>query len=120
MSLDVYLIRERLISYDGGTTHHEDREVVYTANITHNLGEMAEAAGIYNALWCPEEECAEFAYQIIPNLEMGLADLKKRPEFFKQFNAPNGWGMYEHFVPFVENYLTACKGFPKAKIEVSR
>lgn len=27
----------------------------YSANITHNLGAMAEAAGIYLALWRPEE-----------------------------------------------------------------
>ena len=120
MSLDVYLIRERLISYDGGTTQHPDNENVYKANITHNLFEMADAAGIYKALWRPEEECAEYAHQIIPNLEMGLADLKSRPEYFEQFNAPNGWGMYEHFVPFVEAYLNACKEFPNAKIEVSR
>ena len=34
--------------------------------------------------------------------------------------ATNGWGMYEHFVPFVEKYLEACKEYPDAVIEVSR
>ena len=28
---------------------------VYSANITHNLGLMAEEAGIYQPLWRPEE-----------------------------------------------------------------
>jgi len=28
--------------------------------------------------------------------------------------------MYEHFVPFVEKYLNACKEYPKSLIEISR
>jgi hypothetical protein len=58
--------------------------------------------------------------KIIELLEKGLADLKERPEYFEQFNSSNGWGMYEHFVPFVEKYLEACKEYPDAIIEVSR
>ena len=53
-------------------------------------------------------------------LEKGLSDLKERPDYFEQFNASNGWGLYKHFVPFVEKYLEACKEYPDAKIEVSR
>ena len=30
-------------------------EGAYSANITHNLGKMAEEAGIYKHLWRPEE-----------------------------------------------------------------
>ena len=54
------------------------------------------------------------------SIEKGLADLKARPEHFKTFNSPNGWGMYEHFVPFVEKYLEACKEYPDAIVGVSR
>ena len=120
MSLDVYLNRKQYLSYDKGTTYTEQDEQVYWANITHNLGEMASKAGIYKALWRPEEINAEKAQDIIELLEVGLTDLKNRPEYFEQFNSPNGWGMYEHFVPFVEEYLKACKEYPKALIEVSR
>lgn len=42
MSLDVYLKAVRPAE-------------VFSANITHNLGAMAEAAGIYRHLWRPEE-----------------------------------------------------------------
>jgi hypothetical protein len=52
--------------------------------------------------------------------EVGLNDLKKRPLHYKNFNAPNGWGTYKHFVPFVEKYLNACKEHPDATIDVSR
>lgn len=120
MSLDVYLFRERLISYDGGTTQYPDNECVYESNITHNLTEMASEAGLYNVLWQPEVEYAEYALQIIPNLEIGLTLLKSDPDRFRAFNPKNGWGTYEGLVNFVETYLTACKEYPQAKIYISR
>jgi hypothetical protein len=120
MSLDIYLTGKRYISYDLGKTFTEDNEIVYQANITHNLGLMASKANIYYALWRPEEIGKTKAGQIIKLLEKGLADLKARPDYFKRFNALNGWGLYEHFVPFVERYLEACKESPDAIIEVSR
>lgn len=107
MSLDFYLSRVQ-------------ETVVFDANITHNLGKMADAAGIYYALWRPEEKGYSTASDIIPLLEKGLADLKSRPDYFQQFNSENGWGMYEHFVPFVERVLNACKEFPDASVEASR
>ena len=120
MSLDVYLTRKKWISYDAGKTLTEEDEIVYDANITHNLGKMAGEAGIYEALWRPEEIGKTKASEIVELLEKGLADLKARPEHFETFNSPNGWGMYEHFVPFVEKYLEACKEYPDAVIKVSR
>lgn len=120
MSLDVYLSRKIYLSYDEGETYTESSEQVYWANITHNLAGMAEKAGIYEALWRPEEIGKTKASEISEILEKGLAYLKAKPEHFEKFNSPNGWGMYEHFVPFVENYLNACKEFPEAVITVSR
>ena len=120
MSLDVYLNRKRYLSYDEGKTYTEDDEQVYWANITHNLCKMAGEAGIYEALWRPEEIGKTKAGEIVELLEKGLSDLKARPEHFEKYNSPNGWGMYEHFVPFVEKYLEACKEYPDAIIEVSR
>jgi hypothetical protein len=111
MSLDVYL-------KDPTSTY--DTDELYWANITHNLGDMAEEAGIYYALWRPDEIGKTKAGEIIELLEKGLADLKARPEHFEKFNSPNGWGMYEHFVPFVEEYLEACKKYPDAIIRISR
>ncbi|HMT01805.1 MAG TPA: hypothetical protein PKD00_00605 [Burkholderiales bacterium] len=122
MSLDVYLLRKKWVSHDAGETFKEKKKykILYSANITHNLGKMAEEAGIYEALWKPEEIGKTKASEIVELLEKGLDDLKARPEHFEKFNSPNGWGMYEHFVPFVEKYLEACKEYPKATIKVSR
>jgi len=119
MGLDVSLKRKYHISYDGGKNLEEKEEYVYDVNITHNLGEMADKAGIYYALWRPCEIDKHFANEIIELLEKGLHELKSKPKYFEQFNSPNGWGMYEHFIPFVESYLNACKEYPNAIIEVS-
>ena len=89
---------------------------VLSVNITHNLGTMADKAGIYYALWHPDEKGWKQAKDIIPILEKGLKKLKAKPEYYKKFNSPNGWGMYQHFVPFVKEVLKACKKYPSAKI----
>jgi len=120
MSLDVYLNRKVYLSYDEGKTYTESTEQVYEANITHNLNKMAQEALIYEALWRPEEIGAVKAKDLIDKLGLGLDAMKNDPEHFKKFNSSNGWGLYEHFVPFVEEYLKACQEYPEALIEVSR
>lgn len=107
MSLDVYLTRLM------PTT-------VYQANITHNLGKMAAEAGIYQHLWRPDEIGVTKAEQLIEPLTRGLELLKSDPVRFEAFNSPNGWGTYQHFVPFVERYLEACKENPGAEVRACR
>jgi len=110
MSLDFYL-----------QYHLDNNDVeVFWKNITHNLNTMADKAGIYKALWRPEEIGAKKAKDVIKLLERGLKELKSRPEYFKKFNPPNGWGDYEGFLKFVESCLEACKKYPNAEIYVSR
>lgn len=93
---------------------------VFSCNITHNLNRMAEAAGIYEALWRPEELNIKTAIELIAPLSEGLEKLKADPEKFKQFNASNGWGNYENLVKFVEEYLEACKQNPDAEVSTWR
>ena len=124
MSLDVYLYGESATEECECTCGHKHTTTVqrdlYHANITHNLGTMADAAGIYKALWRPEEIDVTYARQLIPLLRKGLADLQSSPKTFQRYNSPNGWGMYEHLVPFVKNYLAACEEYPDAIVYVSR
>lgn len=107
MSLDVYL---KVVA---PTT-------IYTANITHNLGKMAEEAGIYYLLWKPEAVGVTTAKQLIEPLTAGLALLESDPERFRKFNPENGWGSYEGLVGFVREYLAACKENPDATVDVWR
>ena len=92
----------------------------YEYNCTHNLGSMATAAGVYEALWRPEEIPANKAGDLIELLSSGLERLYGDPDKYKKLNPSNGWGSYEGLVKFVESYLNACKEFPDAGIHVSR
>jgi hypothetical protein len=93
---------------------------IYDANITHNLGGMADAVGIYQHLWRPDELGITKAKELIAPLRDGLAKLKADPERFKKFDADNGWGRYIDFVPWLEHYLAACEAHPDANVRVSR
>lgn len=106
MSLDVHLSLDNI--------------EVFESNITHNLGGMAAACGVYYACWRPEEINCKKAKHVYPMLTLGIKLLKEHPEFYKQFDAKNGWGKYEHFLPWLEEYAKACKEYPNAKIGVSR
>jgi hypothetical protein len=97
-----------------------DDEEVYSANITHNLNQMADAACIYHHLWRPDEIGITKAGQLIEPLRAGLVLLRSNPEIFKKYNPENGWGNYEGLVRFVENYLEACERYPGAEVYASR
>lgn len=92
------------------------RYELFSANITHNLAKMADAAGIYKVLWQPEEVRAAIARDILPRLTDGLRLLQANPARFRRLNALNGWGKYENLVEFVRKVLTACERWPDAKI----
>ena len=96
----------------------EADSVVYEGNITHNLGRMARAAGMYAELWRPEEIGITKAAQLIEPLRLGLAQLKAEPETYQRHSPENGWGTYEGLVAFVEAYLAACKAWPDADVSV--
>lgn len=93
---------------------------IYWRNITHNLGAMAREAGLYIALWRPDEAGYVFAADLVSPLTEGLALLKGDPERFKAFNPENGWGSYEGLVEFTADYLAACIANPGATVRVSR
>lgn len=92
---------------------------VFTYNITHNLNTMADAAGIYRALWRPEEVKIDRAHQLIGPLTEGLAKLEADPARFKALNPPNGWGDYDGLKKFVSAYLAACRRWPHARVTAS-
>ena len=150
MSLDVYLEVEKAVAVsedplicvrvDGRMREitraewdkvHPDREpimitpehetnTVYHGNITHNLGKMANKAGIYQALWRPEEVAITKGGELIELLATGLQKLRSDPDRFKAMNPPNGWGSYESLLEFVGEYLIACMAYPNATIRVWR
>ncbi|SRR5258706_4505767 len=95
-------------------------DCVFSRNITHNLTKMADEAGIYKALWRPEELGITKAHQLIEPLTNGLIKLEGDPDWFAQFNPSSGWGNYDGLVEFVKTYLKACEQYPNADVEISR
>jgi|TARA_Y100000310_G_C20658500_1_gene803331 hypothetical protein len=94
---------------------------LYDANITHNLGPIAEMVFLYGPLWRPEENGIDTASDLIDPLINGLHDLRRfGRDHFKDAAPKNGWGTYDGFMHFVENLLKACQEDPKAKFTVSR
>jgi hypothetical protein len=81
---------------------------------------MADAAGIYKALWRPEEIDAVYAKDISAIVDEGLIKLVLNPTEYRKYDSPNGWGMYDHFVPFVMAYAEALRNNPDAVIRVGR
>ena len=108
MSLDVYLEREQIVRF------------AFNANITHNLTEMADEAGIYEIVWAPEENGITHAYQLIDPLRAAIDAMLADPDRFKKHDAKNGWGTYKDFVPWLERYLAACIEEPGALVSASR
>jgi len=113
MSLDVYLDLPRCPKCGV-------RPEGFRANITHNLGGMAEEAGIYKVVWRPEENGIEKAEQLIGPLKVAIAKMGAEPERFKAFDSSNGWGLYDHFLLWLERYLGACREYPSAAVRASR
>jgi len=107
MSVDFYLFAVRKTS-------------VYGGNLTHNLIPIAEEAGLYEAIWRPDEIGIKHAEELIPILEKGLEKLRSQPDKFKKLNPENDYGSYDGFVNTVEEYLTACKENPDAEVAVWR
>lgn len=107
MSLDIWLTAVRKTS-------------VFEANITHNLNEMADEAGIYMHLWHPEDIGIKKAADLIAPLKNGIAAMEADPQRFIAFEPENKFGTYETFLPWLKLFLAACEENPDAEIEVSR
>jgi len=113
MSLDIDLI-------DNMCSHCGRGECVYEANITHNLGKMAEALDIYSQVWHPEKNGVLYASQLIQPLTDAIYKMKRAPKLYKQYDSPNGWGKYDNFLPWLEGLLAACKEHPNAVVRADR
>lgn len=74
----------------------------------------------YDIVWRPEENGIFYASDIISKLKKGIDLLKSNPDEFKKYNSPNGWGKYEDFLSFLEEYLQACIDNPLCELETSR
>jgi hypothetical protein len=125
MSLDVYLTgKTASVPCQCTRCQNEhtrlETEEFFSANVTHNLVQMAEEAGVYKHLWRPEEIGVTKAGQLVVPLRAAVALMRSDPARFEKHNPSNGWGSYERFVPWIEAYADACAANPEADVNVSR
>lgn len=99
---------------------------VYSANITHNLGKMADVVllsngkTLYQVLWRPDEHGLYFARDISELLDEALGILMSDPAKFMAYNPENGWGSYDGLCDFVYKYRNACWDTPNAEVRTCR
>ena len=143
MSLDVYIkfkeprkdnyflshpyIYSDLSTRDREAYHLESN---WSANITHNLGSMADQIPVatsemettlYYICWRPEEIFETPTTDLVlAGLLQGIWYMVCHRKELLEFESPNGWGTYEGFMKFLLNYKQACEDNPGCEIEVSR
>lgn len=124
MSLDVYLYSpttetHACVCSNCGDEHKQTvRGELFSRNITHNVGRLAERVGCYKAVWRPDECGITKASQLVPILGVALDAL--RSERFPELEPENGWGTQDGLTSFLQAYLNACEENPDAIVEVSR
>lgn len=112
MSLDIWLT----IKVDVGIKELYNL-TLYHANYTHNITPMWHLAGVYDILYnSNNKQCGQF----IEMLEKGIVDMHIRSEEYIKLNPTNRWGSYKSALPWLEEFTTACKKYPKAVIKISR
>jgi len=118
MSLDIMLKNHNTLKcpHCGEITSLGEDETVFDCNITHNLSKMADVANINGATW---DAWGKKCKDVVKELEDGIKDMKARPEYYRQFDADNGWGTYDDFMPWLNKLLIAYKEFPEATIYTS-
>lgn len=117
MGLSIYLVgpeTECECRCNCGHVHTtREQPELFHGFVTHNLGSMARAAGIYEVLWrCKYQKARE----LIEPLTVGLRLLMSDPKRFKYYDSPNGWGTYYNLVSFVRDLGQACEEHPDADI----
>ena len=119
MSLNISLIDKKTTDFSGRVVRIGN-EVNTHLNVTHNLTQMADEAGLYKPVWRPGEAGINKASQLAPILINGLGVLVGNPDHFKQYNPKNGYGSYDSFLVFLGELLLACLAYPEARLHTSR
>jgi hypothetical protein len=118
MSLDITLTKKSVCPHC--KTELDVIEDGFEANITHNLHNMANAAGI-GMLWSLKwmEVSGRIAADLIEPLAEAIRSMKANPSTYKKHDSSNGCGTYEQFLPWLEELHAKCVEMPDAKLSIS-
>lgn len=91
-----------------------EKEIV---DVTHNLGPMFRAAGLYDSFY---NSNGSFAGDMLPALRVGLKLMLNKPELFKPLEEPDPLnGSYQTALEAVFSFINACADKPEWIVKVS-
>lgn len=100
---------------------------VFDINITHNLNKMAEALGVYNILWHPEDLAKEagvdkiYVKNFIEPINKAIEKLSTNMEYYqKKYGPKNGWGSAQGLLEDLRKIRQAIEDNPNGYFEASR
>ena len=76
----------------------EQTAETFEGNLTYNVGLMLRRAGIH-----PHILEGQMVKVVRPVIENAYMTMFENPDYFRQFEASNGWGTYESTMKFVSN-----------------
>lgn len=88
--------------------HPQFYEEVYETGLTWNLTPMLIACGLYDAIKNPKDLKINKAGELLDNKSK-----------YEKLNPENGYGSYIGLISMLEEYLSVCKQYPEASIEIS-
>lgn len=91
------------------------RVVVYESNITYNLRPMMVAAGLEGG---PKALHGKTGREVSDLLYAVWSELRRDPVTYSKLDAPNGWGLYKHLVPWIKAWYLASRTYPSAIVKV--
>lgn len=86
------------------------------ANITWNVGEMIRVS---TGLPWNNEENNGLCSEVIPKIRNGLRELISRSDYYRQYNAPNGWGTVESTIRFFREILQCWDNLKKYEPDIA-
>lgn len=109
MSIDISLIEKRWVDVE-----------LFDGQITGNLWNMAEEAGIAHHIWRPWTVGLSKAHHLINPLRDAIARIEADPARFDRFAAAEPYSKRANLLRFLKQYLRACMKHPEADIQVGR
>lgn len=86
------------------------------ANTTWNVRKMIELST--GLPWLNAQNNG-FCKDVIPHIERGLEELRRYPEKYKPYEAPNGWGTVNSTIEFFERIIKDWKDFKRWNKELA-
>lgn len=115
---------------------YEETVSEWSANITHNMAEMADHVSVwcqprnsdgcvatttlYNVVWRPDECNLDNTSVILGALADGIHQMVRHRKDLLQYNPKNGWGDYDSFLQWLIKYKNECEDNPDCEITVWR